>query len=124
MKILIAESSIPILDRLENLILETFGSAAVLRAGSYKVAKDLFNEHLPGIVLLDVSLPKSLSLLEKIKKTQSKTCVIVLTVQIDLKIHDRYSSLGADFFLDKYYEFEKIIELLQDTSPNTLKKAE
>ncbi len=108
MKILIADSSIFILDRLENLLLETFSNAAVLRAGSYKDAMMLFKEQLPGIVLLDVSLPRSLSLLGEIKKRQSKTCVIVLSIQIDLKIHEKYSLRGADFFLDKYYEFEKI----------------
>lgn len=113
MKILIADSSISILDRLENLVLETFSNAAVLRAGSYKIAMMLFKEQLPEIVLLDVRLPKSLSLLEEIKKRQSKTCVIVLSIQTDLKVHKQYSLRGADFFLDKYYEFEKISSIIK-----------
>ncbi len=108
MKILIADSSIFILDRLENLILERFSNAAVLRTGSYKDAMMLFKEQLPDIVLLDVSMPKSLSLLGEIKKIQSKTFVIVLSIQIDLEVDKKYSLRGADFFLDKYYEFEKI----------------
>ncbi|PIX10405.1 MAG: hypothetical protein COZ75_01760 [Flavobacteriaceae bacterium CG_4_8_14_3_um_filter_34_10] len=83
----------------------------------------LFKEQLPDIVLLDVSLPKSLNFLVEIKKMQSKTFVIVLSIQNDLKMDKKYSLRGADFFLDKYYEIEKIPGIIKTQQVLTLKNA-
>ena len=113
MPILIVDSSIRIIERLEEIILETENTTVLHRAVSYLEAKKLLKENKYDTLILDIDLPEngSVKLLKEIRKTNEKTCVIILFTQINYYIHKQYKSLGADFFFDKYYDFEKIFEL-------------
>ncbi len=114
MQVLIVDSSIQIIERLEEIISEAENIIAVHGAVSYEEAKKLFKENKHDVVLLDINLRgnESLKLLREIKKTHGETCVIILFTHIDNYIQEQFKSLGADFFFDKYYDFEKISELL------------
>ena len=114
MLILIVDSSILIIERLKELISEADCIKAIHRAVSYEEAKRLYKENKYNAVLLDINLPgnESLKLLREIKKTDGKTCVIVMFAYIDNYIKEQCNSFGADFFFDKYYDFEKVYELL------------
>jgi len=114
MLILIIDSSIQIIERLEEIISEAENITAIHRAVSYAEAKKLFKENKYAAVLLDIDLPEneSLKLLTEIKKNGKETCVIILFTHIDNYTQEEYKFLGADFFCDKYYDFEKISGLL------------
>jgi DNA-binding NarL/FixJ family response regulator len=114
MLILIVDSSLPIIERLEEILSETENITTVHRAVSYEEAKNLFQKNRHDAVLLDVDLPEneSLKLLKEIKKTGGETCVIILFTLIDNYILEQCKFLGVKFFLDKYYDFEKINRLL------------
>lgn len=110
MKILIVDSSIQIIERLEEILSEAENITVIYRATSYEEAKKLFKENKHDVVLLDIKLPgnKALKLLKEIKKNRGKTCVIILFTEINNYILELFQFLGAEFFFDKYYDFEKI----------------
>jgi|SRR5580704_1959551 DNA-binding NarL/FixJ family response regulator len=110
MLVLIVDSSVQIIDRLEDLLLDAKNITQIHRAVSYVEAKKLFSENMHDAVMLDVDLPENESfvLLKEIKKTAKKTCVIMLSTCMDNYILEHCKSLEADFFFDKYYDFEKI----------------
>ena len=114
MLILIIDSSIQIVERLEEIISEAGNITAIHRAVSYEEAKRLFKENNYTAVLLDIDLPgnESLKLLREIKKNRKETCVIILFTHIDNYIQEQCKFMGADFFFDKYYDFGKISGLL------------
>jgi DNA-binding NarL/FixJ family response regulator len=116
MLILIIDSSVQIVERLEEIISEAGNITAVHRALSYEEAKKLIEENKYDVVLLDIDLPanESLKLLREIKKADEETCVIILSFHMDNYIRAQY--LEADFFFDKYYDFEKICGLLSGTT--------
>ena len=118
MQILIVDSSVSIIERLEEMLSETENITAVDSAVSYEGAKNLFQENRHDAVLLDIDLPgnESLKLLREIKKAGEETCVIILFTLADNYIEAQCKYLGADFFFDKYYDFEKINRLLSSVS--------
>jgi DNA-binding NarL/FixJ family response regulator len=110
MLVLIVDSSVHIIDRLEDLLQDAKNITHIHRAVSFKEAKKLFSENMHDAVMLDIDLPENESfvLLKEIKKTARKTCVIMLSTHMDNYILEHCKSLEADFFFDKYYDFEKI----------------
>ncbi|HKB45555.1 MAG TPA: response regulator [Chitinophagaceae bacterium] len=118
MLVLIIDSSVLIVERLEEIISATENITTIHRAVSYEEAKKLFRENKHDAVLLDIDLPgnESVKLLREIKKAGGETCVIMLFIYMDNYTQEKYKSLGADFFFDKYYDFEKISGLLHDVS--------
>jgi len=110
MKVLIVDYSIRIVERLEEMLSEAGNIAYLHKAVSYTQAINLYQKIKPDIVLLDICLPAdgSFKILKEVKKPGSKTCVIILAVEKDNYVHEHCNSLGADFFFDKYSEFEKI----------------
>src|ERR1700752_2857730 len=115
MLVLIIDSSAGIIERLEEIISEAKKITSIHRAVSYEDAKILYKKNKYDVVLLDINLPrnKSLKLLKEIKKTGGKTFAIIMFTHMDNYILEQYKSLGADFFFDKYYDFENIGGLLE-----------
>ena len=114
MRVLIVDSSVRIIERLEEMIAEAGNITAVHSTVSFEEAKKLFKENKYDAVLLDIDLPgnESLKLLKEIKSTGEETCVIILFTHINSYVQQQCESLGVGFFFDKYYEFEKICGLL------------
>ena len=118
MLILIVDSSILIIERLEEIISGTKNITTIHKAVSYEQAKKLFNKNKHDVVLLDIDLPgnESLKFLKEIKKTGGGTCVIILFSHSDNYIQEQWKYLGADIFFDKYYDFEKISSVIDNVS--------
>ncbi len=110
MEILIVDSSAQIIERLAELLSEVKIIKTIHRAVSYTQASALFNKIKPAVVLLDADLPanKSVDLLKEIKAANTETAVIVLSIHIDVLTKQKFTSAAADFFFDKYHEFEII----------------
>lgn len=114
MKVLIADKSLQIARRLEEMLLTTVNGITVYSTSSYEHWQQRLLEQQPDIVLLGISLPENecLQLLAEIKKTVRKITVIVLSANLNPLFYEQCRALGAHYFLDKYYEFEKIPELI------------
>ena len=115
MQVLIVDSSIEVIERLEEILGEADNITAIHSAVSYEEAARFLKENKTDVMLLDCSLPEngSLKLLTEIKIPGSNTCVIILSILEDNNYKEELcKSLGADYFLDKYLEFEKIPGIL------------
>ncbi len=108
--VLVVDSSVFIIERWQNILSETENIKTVYGAVAYKDASVLFKEIKPNVVLLDGSLPgsSSIDLLKEFKATNENATVIILSDSIDTHVEEKCKSLGADFFFDKYQDFEKI----------------
>ena len=114
MEILIVDSSIHIIERLEEILSESGNIYTIHKAVSYAEAKMIFNKIEPDFVLLDDGLPgsESFKILREIRKITRKSFVIMLTSGTPKYIKDEYTFVKADFLFDKYYDFEKICDFI------------
>lgn len=110
MVILIIDSSGLIIERIVHILEESNKRKDVYRAVSYIEAKKYLTVIRPDIILLDICLPenKSIDLLKEIKDLEMGIQVIIMTNQAEVFNKKRYLQLGAELFLDKYHDFEKI----------------
>lgn len=114
MKVLIADGSEEIVNRLDELLFEHPLVKMTYKATTYGSAKVIFNEHRPDIVLLDNNFPdnKSLKLLAEIKADFFTTKVIMLSLHHNEYINNQCKIRGANYFIDKYHDFDKLTPLL------------
>ena len=109
MRILIVDSSVQIIERLEEMLSESANST-IYKSASRAEAVTLFEQNKPEVVLLDIYLPgnDSINFLKEIRKSGTKTFILMLSAQPDNDMQEQYRSLGVNFFFDKYHDFEKI----------------
>ncbi|GEM_PF-1023781 len=112
--ILIIERSTEVLDRLVQIVSEIEHPKTIFKAAGFEEALLLLEDIKPKIVLLDSCLPehKSIDLLKKIKNGDTTVKVIILSNNPDARYERHYLSMGADVFLDKYHDYEKLPELI------------
>ena len=115
MKVLIIDHSLPIIDRLTEIVEEAERTPVVMKATSYAEAMPIFLMERPGVVLLDMSLPgiEFIRLLLELKKKNPEVVVLVLSIHVNKTIRDECMAMGADYFLDKYHDFTQIPGILQ-----------
>jgi two-component SAPR family response regulator len=119
MIVLVVDSSVHIIERLQHILSETDNIKGAYGAVSYKDAARFFKANKIDVVLLDGGLPGSMSvdLLTEIKTFDEDITVIVLANSTDNYVKTKYKLHGADYFFDKYHEFESIPGII-----DTLKK--
>lgn len=81
-------------------------------------ATHLIETHLPDVVLLDLMLKEEsgIELLEHIKSSYPSIDVIILSNHSELFYKNKCKALGAKYFLDKSYEFDKLPQILKNLS--------
>ena len=114
MRVLIVDSSRLIIERLKLMLSETENIIGAYGAVSYKEGISFLSEIKLDVVLIDSGLPgnECTDLVKEIKGVNSNTQVIVLINGEDQHLQIKCKSIGADFFFDKYHEFEKIPEAI------------
>lgn len=107
---MIVDNSTLIVRRLGELVSESAEIEGVDMSISYTDASKKIQGNPPGIVLLDLALPanNSIKLLKEIKRDNPKIFVIVVSDTPDERMKNQCERAGADYFFDKYNEFEKI----------------
>ncbi len=120
MEILIVDSSAQIIERLAEIISEVKNIKTIHRAVSYVQAAALLSTAKPDVVVMDTGLPgnKSVDLLKEMKAAIPEMAVIVLSIHIDELTKQKFTSAGADFFFDKYHEFEKVTGTVNTIAAN------
>jgi DNA-binding NarL/FixJ family response regulator len=114
LKVLIVDDSPLITERLNQMLSEVEQVEIVGLAADGDEALRLFNEFRPAVVLLDLEIPgrNGLDVLREVRK-RAEPCVVVMFTSYDLPdFRDACLRAGADFFLRKSTEFERVVEIV------------
>jgi len=117
-EVLIVDDSEQIRQRLVTLLAESSQIRIVGQAGDSREALEALQRLRPDTVILDIRLPgtSGIELLKEIKARYPEMTVIMLT-NFDYALYRRQCrQLGADHFLNKTLEFEKIVDTIMDRS--------
>lgn len=112
---MIVDKSTLLTRRLGELVTESAEIEDIEISISYLDASKKIKSNPPDIVLLDLALAgnNSMELLREIKKDNQKIFVIVVSDTPDERIKKQCEQAGADYFFDKYKEFEKIPDAIR-----------
>jgi len=115
MKILIADDSLVVRDRLVTLLTEVHGIEVVGQAKDATEATSLAAELRPDVAILDLRMPKGsgADVLRDIKKLNPTPKVIILTNYPHPENRKKCIDRGADYFFDKSTEFKKVMVVLR-----------
>jgi CheY-like chemotaxis protein len=118
-KVVVVEDSPIVRERLVALIAGLRNVCIVGQAEDGFKAQQLFRQHHPDAVVLDIQVPgiNGLDLLVQFKKEHPACVVIVLTTYAFKEFRQRCAALGADYFFDKSTEFERVSEVLGAFQP-------
>ncbi len=113
-QVLIVDDSKPIRERLVALLAESAQIQVVGQADNGREAWAAVRYLKPDTVILDIRMPGSsgVTLLKQIKARYPETTVIMMTNFDDAQYRRQCRLLGADRFLNKTLEFEKIVETI------------
>lgn len=116
-KVLAVEDSLQIVDRIKLILTDEKGISWMGFALTISSALQIIEEKKPDVLLLDIHLKHDLpatgiDLLIQVKKEYPEMKVIMLTNRPSEKFRERCIQLGAEYYLDKTYEFEKIPETI------------
>jgi len=116
LKVLVAEDSAPIRERLAGLLSELPQVEIVGEASDGSSALRLFFACRPRAVILDIQMPgpNGIEVLRQIKAEDLDCVVIILTSYQQPEFRDRCAEAGADYFFHKSTEFEKVLLGLND----------
>lgn len=117
MKILIADDSPVVRERLVTMLSELKDIEIVGQAQDAHEAIDFIQTLRPDVVILDIRMPggSGMEVLPKIKQDNYDPIVIMLTNYPFPAYRKKCLAVGADYFLDKATDYEKIIEVLKET---------
>jgi len=110
MKVFIADDSTVVLERLADLLQEVPGVKIVGRASDVPEAIRSIPKANPDAVILDLQMPggSGLEVLRAIRQTHPSVCVLICTNYPYPQYREECIAAGANFFLDKSAEFERI----------------
>jgi DNA-binding NarL/FixJ family response regulator len=120
MKVFIADDSGAIVERLVDLLEEVPGARLVGRAGNVLEAVRGIHEMNPDALILDLQMPggSGLDVLRAVRMGHPLLQVLICTNYPYPKYREECFSAGANFFLDKSTEFEKIPAILRELIKN------
>ncbi len=116
MKILLVDDSAIVRERLKAMLSEVPKVETISQAKDLMQATELLKKLNPEVVVIDIQMPggSGIDLLHQIKKEQRPPLVIVLTNQSYPQYRKKCIDAGADFFLDKSTEFDRVAEVLKE----------
>ncbi len=118
MRVFLADDSAPVRERILAMLGEIPDVTVVGHAEDSLAARALITALQPDVVILDINMPggSGIEVLHDIKLLSPSPKVIMLTNYSQPQYRKRCLEEGADFFLDKSTEFDKIREALKDRS--------
>ena len=116
--VLIVDDSPLVRERLVHMVSQFSGVEIAGQTGDPQVALDAIRSLSPSVVILDIRLPgrSGFDLLPEIKRLDPAPVVIMLTNYPYPQYREKCMEAGADFFLDKSTEFQRIGEILGEIS--------
>ena len=115
MKVFIADDSHLFRAELIEMISELEGVEIAGQAGDAQSALQAITVQQPDVVTLDVNIlgGSGIDVLMKIKKERLAPVVIMLTNQATLPYRKKCIQAGADFFIDKAVEINKVRRVIE-----------
>jgi DNA-binding NarL/FixJ family response regulator len=125
LKVLIADDSTLLRERLVGLICEIEGVEVVGQAGNAPEALEAIRQSKPDAVILDIRMPggNGIQVLEALKKSSMEPVVIVLTAFPYPQYRKKCLQAGAKYFFDKSTEFEQVAEVIEQLASASMKEA-
>jgi DNA-binding NarL/FixJ family response regulator len=115
MKVFVVEDSAIVRERLIEMILEVDGVEIVGEADSYGTAVDGIMASQPDVAILDISLGdgSGIDVLAYVKSRLPGLMGIMLTNYTSPQHLRASAEAGAEYFLDKSVDFERVTEILE-----------
>jgi two-component system response regulator DevR len=116
MKVFIADDSGVVVERLAGLLEEVPGALLVGQAGDVPEAVHGIQEKKPDALILDLHMPggSGLDVLRAIRTDHPRLYVVICTNYPYPEYREQCLTAGANLFLDKSAEFEKIPSILRE----------
>src|SRR6266513_5994114 len=116
MKVFIADDSKVIVERLADLLRDIPGVELTGQAGDAPEAMRCIEEKKPDALILDLQMPggSGLDVLRAIRTDYPHLHVLICTNYPYPRYREECLTAGANFFLDKSAEFEKIPAILRE----------
>ena len=116
MRLLIADSSAVVRERLTDLLADISGIEIVGQAKNAREAKGLARKLKPDVAILELQMPqgRGADVLLDLKKITPAPKVIMLTNYAFPESRQKCLKRGADYFFDKSTEFEQVLAILRD----------
>lgn len=116
MKVLIADDSPIVRERLADLLHQVAGVEVIAQAADGTRALEMMRRLRPDVAIIDLRMPgrSGVELLGDVRAGRPVPTIIVLTNYCTPENREKCLALGADYFLDKSNEVEKVIGVLQE----------
>ncbi len=113
MNVVLVDDSLLVRERVANIISEIPGVKVVGEAGNSLEAIAVVRKTKPDVVILDIKMPgeSGLQVLRKLRKEFEELKIIMLTNYPDSQYKAECLMHGADYFLSKSDEFDKLPEV-------------
>ena len=113
--IFIAEDSENVRDNLRKIISHIEGLQIIGEAAEVKKAIEISNSKYADIYLIDIGLSdgSGIEFLKHIKANNQSAVALIFTNYVSTPYEIICNKLGADYFLDKTKDLDKLIEILQ-----------
>jgi DNA-binding NarL/FixJ family response regulator len=123
MRVFIADDSIPVVERLADLLEDVPGAQFVGQAGDVPEAVRCIQKVKPDALILDLQMPggSGLDVLRAIRTEHPRLYVLICTNYAYPQFREKCLNAGANVFLDKSTEFEKIPDILRGLIENETK---
>lgn len=120
MKVFVVEDSAAVRERLIEMIREVEGIEVVGEADRFETAVAGIMNTRPDVVILDIRLAddagSGIDVLNKVRKALPGIRAIVLSIYATPQHMKASADAGAEYFLDKSVDFERIPEILRQMS--------
>ena len=115
MKVVIADDSPVVRQRLAQMLNDLEGIEVVGQADDTPAAMEMVETLIPDVAILDIRMPtgSGADLVREIKQLNPASKVIVLTSFPYPEVREKCLSGGADFFFDKSNEFQKVVSTVR-----------
>ena len=116
MKVILADDSALILERLQALVGSCKQAEIVALCDNGTKALNAIRDLKPDLAILDLQMPglTGLEVLAAIRKSDKKVKIIILTFFSSAYHKKMVLDAGADFFFSKVDEFEKVSKVLSE----------
>jgi len=126
MRVIIADDSTIMLDRLQQMLLSLTDVEVVGTFSNGTDALSALHKLKPDLAILDNKMPgiKGVDIIREIRKEDSKMKLMLLTFYADTYYREQAMNAGADYFFSKSDDFEKIPELIDQLRKNEMEKVQ